>query len=118
MSVVFKIFLCTARESFSVVLIMNKRDFAADVCAKIADTTETAFPASGNLALSVNGAISSKRLDMSELRLLPSGLRERMLASGIAALAFADGGHTQLLISPDMLVRKFFSIGLITSRRR
>ena len=110
-------FNCKALEAFSVVLVMNKRDFAPDVCKKIADLTDTAFPASGNLALSLNGAISSKVIDTVALRLLPKGIQDRMTSYGICALSFVEQGRTQLLISPDLLVRKFFSLGLLTGRK-
>ena len=110
-------FLCQPLETYSVVLIMKQQDFVSDVCVKIADYTDTAFPASGNFALSVNGAISSKIIDVGSLRLMPSSIRGRMEECGICAVGFPGMTHKQLLLSPDMLLRKFFAIGLLKKER-
>lgn len=118
-----KQFLCSALENYNVVLIMNKRDFAKDVCRKIADFTDTAFPASGNLALSVNSSISSKIIDIASLHLIPESIRSRQAECGVCAIGFSSDGkigkpfRKQLLISPDNLLRKFFASGLINERR-
>ncbi len=115
-------FLCKSLENYNVVLIMNKRDFAKDVCRKIVDYTTTAFPASGNLALSVNSSISSKIIDIASLRLIPDSIRARQSECGVCAIGFSTDGKVgkpfkkRLLISPDNLLRKFFATGLIKSK--
>lgn len=98
---------------------MKMSDFAKDVQKAIVDYTETAFPASGNLALSVNTAISSKILDIASLRMIPQGIRSRQFECGVCAIGFQEEAKNQgllrkqILISPDNLLRKFFSAGLI-----
>ena len=115
-------FLCHSLENYNVVLIMNKRDFAKDVCRKITDYTTTAFPASGNLALSVNSSISSKIIDIASLRLIPESIRDRQAECGVCAIGFSTEGKIgqpfkkRLLISPDNLLRKFFATGLIKTK--
>ena len=109
-----KEFLCESMEGYNAVLVMNKRDFANDICKQIEDFTETAFPMSGNLAISVNSSVSSKIVDIETLRLIPQSIRERQLECGVCAIGFAN--KKQILISPDNLLRKFFSAGLIKKR--
>lgn len=115
-------FLCRPLENYNVVLIMNKQDFARDVCRKIVDFTTTAFPASGNLALSVNSSISSRIIDIASLRLIPKSIRARQFECGVCAIGFVSSGKIgqpfkkQLLISPDNLLRKFFATGLLTEK--
>ena len=114
-----KEFLCKSVEECNVVLVMKMTDFAKDVQKAIVDYTETAFPASGNLALSVNTAISSKILDIDTLRLIPQGIRSRQSECGVCAIGFQEESKNQgilrkqILISPDNLLRKFFSAGMI-----
>ena len=104
-------FDCKSHEDFCVVLVLNEKDFASDVRDKIVNFTETAFPASRRLALSVSGSVSGKILDAAALRLLPAGISKRMEEVGVCAISFSEDGRKQLLISPDMLLRKFFAIG-------
>ena len=117
-----KEFGCTHVEECNVVLVMRVQDFMKDVQQDIIDFTNTAFPASGNLAISVNTAISSRIVDISKLRLLPAGIREQQAKCGICGIGFAMGGKNgnilkkQILISPDSLLKKFFSVGLIKSK--
>ena len=66
-----KEFCCSRVEDCNVVLVMRSQDFMSGVQQDIIDFTNTAFPASGNLALSVNTSFSSKIIDISVLRLLP-----------------------------------------------
>ena len=106
-------FGCTAKVGFNVVLVMKMQDFVKDVRAKIVSYTKTAFPASGNLALSVDGAISSKLLDMGGFRLYPGSIRARLWECGICAIDYSDTGRRRILISPDLLMKKFFASGMI-----
>lgn len=106
-----KEFMCSSLEDCNVVLVMKKNDFEKDVQKLIEDFTETAFPASGNLAISVNSSVSSKIIDMKSLRLIPSSIRERQNECGVCAIGFSM--KKQILISPDNLLKKFFSVGLI-----
>ncbi|MBQ3669970.1 MAG: hypothetical protein II921_00645 [Treponema sp.] len=110
-------FLCAPVEQYNVALIMKKDDFSSDVCQKIADFTETAFPASGHLALSLSGALTTKTIDEKQLRLLPLGIRTKISECGISAIGFEQQGKKQLLLSPDMLLRKFFASGLLKAER-
>ena len=109
-----KEFFCKAIYDAGVVLLMSIEDFAKDVCVDIYNYTETSFPASGYLAISVNSDIISKELSFRDLHLLPKSIRERMSSCGICAAHFIDGGENQknkqqLLISPDMILRRFFT---------
>ncbi len=121
-SLLEKEFLCKSLEDCNVVLVMNMHDFAKDVCKQIVDYTDTAFPASGNLALSVNSSISSRLVDLSSFRLIPESIRERQTECGICAISFPGTEKEknlpkkQILISPDNLLRKFFSVGLLNLR--
>ncbi len=114
-----KEFACTHTGDCNVVLVMRMQDFAKEVRKDIVEYTNTAFPASGNIALSVNTSISSKNIDISNLRLLPRGVREQQAKCGISAIGFSFGGkdgtllRKQILISPDYLLKKFFSVGLL-----
>ena len=116
-----KEFGCLATDDCNVVLVMRIQDFMRDVKKDIVEYTDTAFPASGNIALSVNTSISSKVIDTSNLRLLPEGIREQQAKCGVSAIGFSSGGkdktvlRKQILISPDHLLKKFFSSGLLTS---
>ncbi|MCR5318381.1 MAG: hypothetical protein K6E22_09145 [Treponema sp.] len=117
-----KEFGCSRIEDCNVVLVMRSQDFMSDVKQDIIDFTNTAFPASGNLALSVNTSISSKLMDTSLLRLLPQGIREQQTKCGISGIGFSQCGKNgsilrkHILISPDRLLKKFFSSGLIKSK--
>ena len=103
-----KEFKCASNENYDVVLVFQSADFAPDVQKSIIDYTETAFPASGYLALSVNGAVSSYLISLEKLRLIPNGVRGRMNECGVNAISFTDEGRLQLVVSPDVILRKFF----------
>lgn len=107
-----KEFQCTSKADTSVVLVMNKNDFSAEVCKTIINHTDTAFPATGNLALSVNGNISSREFILDTFHLMPQGIRERLGSCGIDAIIFPDDVRKQILIAPDLLLKKFFTGGL------
>lgn len=106
-----KEFGCKSLEDCNVVLVMKKQNFATDVQKMIEDFTETAFPASGNLAISVNSSVASKIMDIKNLHLIPSSIRERQNECGVCAIGLT--GKKQILISPDNLLKKFFAVGLI-----
>ena len=112
-------FACKSIENCNVVLVMRMQDFANDVRESIVSYTETAFPASGNLALSVNTSISSKIMDISSLHLIPHGIRKMQNDCGINGIGFLKDKKNpeilrkQILVSPDLLLRKFFSNGFI-----
>ncbi|MBR1911288.1 MAG: hypothetical protein IJ828_02910 [Treponema sp.] len=107
-----KEFLCKSKSDTSVVLVMNKNDFSREVCQTIINHTDTAFPATGNLALSVNGNISSKEFILDSFHLMPQGIRDRLRAYGIDAIIFPDSTRKQILIAPDLLLKKFFTGGI------
>ena len=111
--IVEKEFDCKADGEYGVVLVLNVADFATDVSARISDYTDTAFPASGNLALSLNGSINSKLVDITTLRILPQSINHRMTECGISAIGFPADSNKQILISPENLMRKFFTGGLL-----
>ena len=108
-------FSCSAKEGCNVVLVMRKNDFPADVQKKIQTYTETAFPLSGNFALSVNSLISSKNIALSSLRLIPESIRRVQNACGVCAIGFAqdkkdpDILRKRMLLAPDDLLRMYFS---------
>ena len=104
-------FACKSIENCNVVLVMRMQDFANDVRESIVSYTETAFPASGNLAVSVNSSVASKIMDIKNLHLIPSSIRERQNECGVCAIGLT--GKKQILISPDNLLKKFFAVGLI-----
>ncbi|MCR5762871.1 MAG: hypothetical protein K6G00_05750 [Treponema sp.] len=106
-----KEFQCKSKSDASVVLVMNKNDFSKEICKTIVNYTDTAFPATGNLALSVNGNISSKEFSLETFHLMPEGIRERLSSYGIDAIIFPDRIRKQILISPDLLLKKFFTGG-------
>lgn len=114
-----KEFGCKAKENCNVVLVMKIQDFAADVRAKIEACTKTAFPRSGNFALSVSSSITNTQIDISNLHLIPKNMRAYMTNCGVCAISFIkqddnkSSSRAQLLISPDSLLRKLFSAGLI-----
>ncbi len=107
-----KEFQCKTKADTSVVLVMNKNDFSKEVCNTIVNYTDTAFPATGNLALSLNGNISSKEFVLDSFHLIPQGIRERLNAYGIDAIIFPDNIRKQILIAPDLLLKKFFTGGI------
>lgn len=111
-------FGCAPIESYTTVLVMNGRDFSVDVCKKIEDFTETALPASGNFALSVNSSISSSLVDFSSLRLVPPSIRTKQNDCGVSAIGFTKNDRKQFLIQADNLVRKFFTARLLELRRK
>ena len=104
-------FGCSSSAESNVVLVMNMKDFQKDVAKLIVDFTDTAFPASGHLALSVNAPISSGAIALADFHLFPEGIRERLSMYGMDAILFQKSGRKQVLISPDLLLRKFFSGG-------
>lgn len=108
-----KEFLCSAASDVNTIIVMRMQDFEKDVCMDIYDYTETAFPASGNLALSLIGEIKSIHLAPEDFEPIPGGIRERMASCGISAIRFTENGRKQLLISPDLLIRKFFAGALM-----
>ena len=118
-----KEFSCKSKENCGVILVMRMRDFAKDVRTLIATYTQTPFPASGNFAISVNSAISSRQVDISSLRLIPKSIRTAQTKCGVAAIGFlADEKDNrlmrkQILLSLDNLLRTFFSAGLINKNR-
>ncbi len=106
-------FGCSSSETYNVVLIMKMQDFEQDVCKKIIAYTQKAFPATGNLALSVDGSISSKVLETNTLHLMPESIRSRLWECGVCAIGFSENERKRILLSPDMLLKKFFSIGML-----
>ncbi len=108
-----KEFGCKAEGNANAVIVLNARDFAKDVGKQIVDITETAFPATGNMALSMTGNLSSYEIELSELHVFPNGIRDRLMECGICAIHFNKDGRKQVLVSPDSLLRRFFSGGLL-----
>ena len=104
-------FVCKDTNNCCAVLVFDSKYFAQDIQKAIVDRTETALPASGNVAISMTGSINSHEFDTDELRLMPYGIRLRMTECGICAVRFTDNGRKQLLISPDSLLRRFFAGG-------
>ena len=100
-------FLCKKKEECNVMLVMKKDDFDKTLQKKIVKYTEKEFPESGNFAISVNSDITTKLIDLSVLKLIPKGIREKQNSCGINAVAFSEAGRRQLLISPDNLLRTF-----------
>lgn len=105
-------FGCKAIAESKAVIVLNVKDFAEDVGASMVSVTDTAFPFTGNLALSLTGNISSSELDISKLKLLPLSIRSRMISCGICAIRFKEDGRKQILLSPDSILRRYFSGGL------
>ena len=105
-------FNCKSIQDCSVMLVMNKADFALNVQKLIVSYTETKFPASGNLAISVNSAVTSKIFDIEKLKPLPEGIRPRQKKNGICAIGFQNDSKNsrlerkQILISCDNLLLK------------
>lgn len=108
-----KEFGCVAVGTANAVIVLNARDFADDVGRQVVESTETALPATGNLALSLTGNISSYEIDLGELHVFPNGIRPRLSECGICAVRFDKEGRKQVLVSPDSLLRRFFSGGLL-----
>ena len=87
-------------------------DFAKNVQNLIESYTETKFPASGNIAISVNSAITSKIIDIQNLKPLPAGIRAKQKKNGICAIGFLPAENNkkqerkQILISFDNLLYK------------
>ena len=105
-------FNCKSVQDCSVMMVMNKADFAANVQKLIVSHTETKFPASGNLAISVNSAVTSKIIDIQNLKPLPKGIRPRQKKNGICAIGYLPDDKNpqlerkQILISFDNLLLK------------
>lgn len=106
-----ELFDCKPVGEANVVIVLNLGDFARDVAKSMIARTDTAFPATGNLAISVTGNIYSHKIEISQLRLLPQGIRGRLSNCGICAIHFKEDGRKQLLISPDSLLRRHFAGG-------
>lgn len=106
-------FNCKQKGDAKAVLVLNSRNFARDVASAIIDITDTAFPATSNVAISMTGNINSHEIELKNLRLLPNGISPRLSECGITAVRFNDDGRKQLLISPDALLRRYFAGGLI-----
>ena len=106
-----KEFFCNSENDNGIVLVMNGYDFSKEICSRIISYTNTAFPASGNVAISLNGSITSKLIEITDLRLIPQSIRGRMSECGINAISFPSDNNKQILISPDCLLRKFFTGG-------
>ena len=100
-----KEFHCQHIENCNVMLIMNKAELDEDLQKKIVDYTGTAFPVTGNFAVSVNSSVTSKIIDISFLRLFPKGIRKRMNDCGLSAIGFTE--KRQILLSPDNILRSF-----------
>ena len=100
-------FLCKKEEECNVMLVMKKDDLDKTLQKKIEKYTGTSFPDSGNFAISVNSDIKTKLIDLSELKLIPQGIRLRQKNCGINAIGFDQNQRRQILISPDNLLRTF-----------
>ena len=100
-----KEFQCQHTEDCNVMLIMNKSEFDEEIQKQISDYTATAFPATGNFAVSVNTSISSRIMDISYLRLIPQGIRKKLNDCGVSAIGFTE--RRQILLSPDNILRSF-----------
>ena len=106
-------FKCNQISENGIVIVLNMKDFISDVCNSIVDYTSTAFPASGKLALSLNAEIFSTGIDLSELKFFAGAMRTQMNECGINAVRFTKDNKRQFLISPDLLIRKFFAGALL-----
>jgi len=106
-----EVFECKPIGEANAVLVLNIKDFAKDVSSTIVSVTDTAFPYTGNLAVSLTGNINSHEIEISELHLMPKGIKSRLLACGICAIHFTEDGRKQILISPDAILRRYFSGG-------
>ncbi len=100
-----KEFNCKHTEDCNVMLVMNKSEFDEEIQKKIVDYTGTAFPATGNFAVSVNTTVASKIMDISYLRLIPQGIRKRLNDCGLSAIGFTE--KRQILLSPDNILHSF-----------
>ena len=93
-------------------MVMNKDDFSTDVQKLIVSYTETEFPASGNLAVSVNSEVTSKIIKIQNLKPLPKGIRPGQKKNGICAIGFLPAENNtklerkQILIAFDNLLYK------------
>ena len=111
-----KQFNCKSIQDCSVMMVMNKDDFSTDVQKLIVSYTETEFPASGNLAVSVNSEVTSKIIDIQNLKPLPKGIRSGQKKNGICAIGFLPAENNtklerkQILISFDNLLLKMIGV--------
>jgi hypothetical protein len=88
-------------------LVLKKDDLKKSVQKKIEEYTGTKFPVSGNFALSVNSSVSSKIIELSELKLLPESIREKQNECSVNAIGFSVSEkekHIQFLLAPDKLI--------------
>ena len=105
-------FNCKSIQECSVMMVMNKDDFSTDVQKLIVSYTETEFPASGNLAVSVNSEVTSKIIKIQNLKPLPKGIRPGQKKNGICAIGFLPAENNtklerkQILIAFDNLLYK------------
>ncbi|MCR4947668.1 MAG: hypothetical protein K6A15_00750 [Treponema sp.] len=100
-----KEFHCQHTEDCNVMLVMNKSDFDEDLQKKIVAYTKTAFPVTGNFAVSINTSVTSRIMDISFLKLIPDGIRKKMNDCGLSAIGFTE--KRQILLSPDNILRSF-----------
>ncbi len=110
--IIMQEFHCSTKGVSDVALIMRKQDFAKDVRVHISNHTKTAFPFTGNFALSFGTEIRSIQFDTSELRLFGKSLQQEMQNNGISGIRFCEN-RNQFLIAPDLLIRKFFAGALL-----
>ena len=116
-------FSCKPVDESHVMLVMNKNDFNPEVRKLIVEYTNTQFPVSGSIAISVNTSVSSKIMDISALKPIPQGIRTKQKKCGICAIGFIDdenepgGQRKQILISLDNLLRMFLKGGHEDSKR-
>ncbi len=98
-------FSCKKNRDCNVMLIMAKTDLDKTLQNEIVKYTNTNFPLSGNFSLSVNSDISTKEIDLADLKMIPEGIRNREKICGISAIGFSK--KNMLLISPDNIIRTF-----------
>ena len=115
-------FSCKTVEDCNVMLVLNKRNYPAELKKLLVDFTSTEFPASGNFAISVNTSVTSRIMDTSYLRLIPDGIRTRQNECGVSAIGFINDEvnpkllRKQILISPDGLLYKYLKTELYSSK--
>ncbi|MCR5288557.1 MAG: hypothetical protein K6E51_01040 [Treponema sp.] len=101
-------FVCKSIHDCNIMLVMKKNDFDTSLQKKIVHYTGTDFPASGTFALSVNSDIATKEIDLSILKLIPKGIREKQKKCGVHAIGFAK--QRMILITPDNLIRTVIGV--------
>lgn len=107
-----KYYQCKAIENCNVMLVMKKDDFDTSLQKQIVKFTGTKFPVSGNFALSVSSAVSSKIIDLSVLKLLPQGIRLKQSECGVSAIGFEGEQKDKclqrriILLSTDKMLKQ------------